>query len=205
MSDLFRRNLEVKKNAYLNWGRSDYPNTEFFHHSKMFKESGDLLLAQIGEHRVKTADTVIQPTIYLYRHSIELLLKGIIISEYLMKDVAINDIKKKIKGHDLEALWLKAQDIIKKYLKKDIKNEPSKLEEIDQALLALHYFDEDSTQFRYPYNLKLEKQMIGDGEISYAIDYNHFEKEFHKLYVFLNGCYDIIENFYHEQEIKKIF
>lgn len=205
MSNLFRSNPDVKKNAYFNWRRSDFPNRDFLQQSEKYKQSGDFLLAQIGENRTKTADIVIEPAIYLYRHSIELLLKAILISEYLMKDLTINEIKKKVKGHYLNDLWSKAKDTIKIYLKKEIENDPGKLEEMEQALLALHYLDKDSTQFRYPYNLKLEKQMAGNGEISYPIDYNHFKKEFHKLYVFLKGCYDVIENCYQEQENIRIF
>ncbi|MGF9697828.1 hypothetical protein [Paenibacillus sp. MABNR03] len=84
MGELFKRNSDINKNAYPNWRRSDYSSWEFKTYSEMYKKSGDLLISSIGSNITKQADEVIIPSIFLYRHSTELILKAILLTHYLM-------------------------------------------------------------------------------------------------------------------------
>ena len=120
MSELFKENPNIDNNAYPNWRRSTYPNLNFFTYSEMFKSSGDKLIDSIGDNKHKVADEVINPALFLYRHSIELILKAIIATDYLLENYDYEKIKDKLRGHSLKSLWSKTENVIRKYYKKDV-------------------------------------------------------------------------------------
>ena len=201
MGELFFRNPDIEKNAFPNWRRSIYPGDEFATYASMFKNSGDKLIESIGGNYNKEADEVINPVLYLYRHSVELILKAILITDYLLKDMEFEKIIDKLNGHDLRVLWNKADTVIREYLTEDIKKDKKPMDFMRKAIMELHDLDEKSFIFRYPYDTKLNLHKVGDGEAHYAFDYQLFRDRFNKVYKYLEGCYNAVFNAYENQEV----
>ncbi len=138
MERLLERNYDICKNAYPNWRRSDYPSSDFHVYSKMYMKSADYLIDSVGDNHDKRADEIIIPALFLYRHSIELILKAILLTDYLMDEtVGLKKIEKKLSVHSLEDLWKKARNIIFKYFRNDIKKDKKPLEVMDNAVSDL--------------------------------------------------------------------
>ncbi len=205
MIELFKCNGNIDKNAYPNWRRTSYPNMNFYKYAEMFKSSGDKLIDSIRDNKHKAADEIINPTLYLYRHSIELFLKAILVTDYLLEDYKYHKIQDKLQGHSLESLWSKTDHVIRKYYKSDVKEDKKPLTDARKAVNELAGIDTDSTTFRYPYDRELKKQVVADGKSSYAIDYINLKNEFNNLYEFLEGCFLGIYDIYENQETIRVF
>lgn len=54
-------------------------------YSEMYKTSVDILLGSVDNTFRYEADKIIIPSIFLYRHSVELILKAIMLTHYLME------------------------------------------------------------------------------------------------------------------------
>lgn len=198
MGELFKRNSDINKNAFPNWRRSHYSSWEFKTYSDMYKKSGDLLLNSIGDNVTKQADEVIIPSIFLYRHSTELILKAILLTHYLMdKSMTREKIQEKLKGHSLKTLWNKTENILHEYLGEAIRKDRSPLVMMKETIEDLDSVDSSSMMFRYPFDNKYEKaQLIGDKEHNYGIDYEHLKLAFNESYNYFEGCFYTIYNKY---------
>ncbi|PWK06240.1 hypothetical protein [Tumebacillus permanentifrigoris] len=205
MSSLFVVNTDINKNAYPNWRRSTYPNENFCSYSEMFKSSADDLIDTIGSNLLKKADEIINPAIFLYRHSIELMLKALLVTHYLLENADHEKIQKKLDGHFLESLWSKTENIIRIHCKQYVEQDSKTLKAMREAVLELHNIDKDSTIFRYPFDNKLNVQKIGDEQRHYAIDYTNLKNNMNDLFVFLLGCYHVVYDKYENQDVIRVF
>jgi hypothetical protein len=189
MGELFKRNSDINKNAFPNWRRSDYSSWEFKIYSEMYKKSGDLLINSIGDNVIKEADEVIIPSIFLYRHSTELILKAILLTHYLMdRSMTREKIQEKLKGHSLRSLWNKTENILPEYLSEAIRKDRSRITMMKATIEDLESIDSSSMMFRYPFDNKYEKaQLIGDKEHNYGIDYEHLKLTFDEAYNYFEG------------------
>ncbi|OMF88740.1 hypothetical protein [Paenibacillus sp. FSL R7-0337] len=206
MNVLFKRNPDIKKNAYPNWRRTDYSSWEFMTYSEMYKTSGDVLLGSVHNTFRYEADAIIIPSIFLYRHSVELILKAIMLTHYLMEQLMTREkIQKKLHGHDLEVLWSRAENIIRLYLYDSIKRDRKPLELMMGAVKELNSLDPSSMMFRYPFdNEYKDAQLIGDKQHNYGIDYEELKSSFGEVYNYFKGCFDTIYNKYENLETTPI-
>ncbi|WP_164515010.1 hypothetical protein [Paenibacillus lentus] len=202
MGVLFKRNPEIKKNAYPNWRRSNYSSWEFKVYSEMYKKSGDLLIDSVGDNTTNKADEVIIPSIFLYRHAIELILKAILLTHYLMdKSMTRKKIQEKLKGHNLQTLWNKAENILQEYLSGAIKKDRTPLLLMKTAIEELDLIDSSSMMFRYPFdNEYKEAQLIGNKEHNYGIDFMELKQNFNEAYNYFEGCFYTVYNKYENLE-----
>lgn len=166
---------------------------------------GNRLIDSIGDNKHKVADEVINPVLFLYRHSIELILKAIIVTDYLLENYDYEKMKDKLRGHSLESLWSKTENVIRKYYKKDVEKNIKQLEFARKAVREIDFTDKDSTIFKYPYDRELEKQSVGSGESSYAIDYVYLKNKIEELFDFLSGCFHGLFHIYENQESILVF
>jgi hypothetical protein len=91
---LFTRNDDIYKNAFPNWQKTFKQHDEYFAlYAEHFKEAADKLILSIKENYVHIADSIVNPALYLYRHSIELCLKAILYHNYFTKGLNIEKIK----------------------------------------------------------------------------------------------------------------
>lgn len=202
MEVLFKRNPDIYKNAFPNWRRTIYSIYEFKTYSEMYKSSGDLLIDSIEENIGHQADEVIIPSIFMYRHSIELILKAILLSHYLMDENKSREkIQKKLDGHNLQTLWNRAENIIREYLNESIKNDKEPFDLMKTSIKELDLLDPTSMMFRYPFDKDYkEPQLIGDKEESFGIDYEELQHSFDNVYSFFLGCFHIIYDKYEGQD-----
>lgn len=133
-----------------------------------YKKAGDLLIEQ-GISDDENYD-IAYPTLYTYRHAIELYLKGIIelnSEEYKFK-----------KSHSLEELYEKE---FKKSLKKILDVEPPKW--FENMIKILHEFEVkenvEGTNFRYGISLNKDEFLVDLAHIKERMTW--FQKSIHKI------------------------
>ena len=206
MEVLFTRNPDIKKYAYPNWRRNTESSWDFFTYTEMYKNSADILISSASDNIGYRADETIIPCIFLYRHSVELILKGILLTHYLMDESMTREkIKDKLHGHSLKVLWNKTENILHQYLKESIKRDKEPLDLMKNAVEELDLADSSSMMFRYPYEAEFKnKQLIGDQERNYGIDYQALKENFENVYKYFSGCFQSIYARYENLEVRPI-
>lgn len=109
-----------------------------------FKNSGDLVVRGVVEHRLST-ERMFYPVAYLYRHYVELALKDLIRMALLLE--LTDGAKKALSGHDLERLWRKARSALEAFFDGD---DRTSLEAAESIVLQFHALDKSGQEFRYP-------------------------------------------------------
>jgi len=116
-------------------------NTSWVVYAEGFKRAAEILIENVTT--TFEINTVIYPTLALFRQYVELTLKEIIsYGQYLEE----HDVRQG--GHDLKNLWAVAKSYIKKHCK-DLKKE--KINRIELLIYELHELDPTSEATRYPY------------------------------------------------------
>jgi len=199
---LFTSNPDIYKNAYPNWQKSFRQRNDLFDlYSRHFKEAADKLIDSIGDNRGHVADSIINPALFLYRHSIELALKAILYHIYMSSDLDEEKIEEKLNGHSLNSLWSKVNNEIRsKYKFGSKQDEKNEFKKIGALINELYETDDSSMIFRYPFDTKLNEYTYGDGKESFSIDFIHFKNQLDYLHVRLRyWIYDqITEAWNHE-------
>ncbi len=111
MGNIFSYNLDINKNAYLNWDM-DYNNdsSDLKVMADGFALAAERLMNNVfADNRDKKADILIFPILFSAYHSIELYLKAI-----LYKIDQIQGNRKIHKGHDIKKLLEEMEKQIKK-------------------------------------------------------------------------------------------
>lgn len=137
------------------------------------------------EHIVSPNNDYVISVIFLYRHSIELDLKSLLLTlkskECISKNTTPNRKKiiDKLKKHSLSNIWNMVNPLLQKYYKaSDCKN---LIKTISKQLKELDDFDPDSTSFRYPYknnvdNNEFVKNLNGITHINLLVFYEEINK-----------------------------
>lgn len=116
-----------------------------------YKEAADLLVNSV-EQRKGTADSLIFPIVFLYRHYIELRLKSLLHDGRRLLD---RDHKEKSE-HQLSKLWPHVRDILNE-LWPD--GDAKQIKAVDTLIEQFEKADPRSTFFRYPKNFEGEKSV----------------------------------------------
>lgn len=199
--------------GYTNYNYSADFSTDFAKLADNYKESGDILIDSLDFKNHK-ADQIIIPTIYFYRHSLDLILKaitslGMVMDEKLKGEEFFKEIKK-VHGHDLDKLWKMSKPYIKKYLNEDIKNNPEGLFFMEECIKEIHSFDKKSTKLRYPAEFLqktkiLKTNKFGDKKDSYGINVVILKKNFNKYYSYFSGSFDVMFNINENSDAIRVF
>lgn len=181
---LFERSPNLYQNAFPNWQKSSTPSDELFLlYAEHFKEAADKLVLSINSNVGHIADILINPIIYLYRHSIELSLKAILLKNYLDQNINNEKIKEKITSHDLQSLWDKVNNAIRiNYNFINNHSHENELRKIGRLINELNLTDPGSMNYRYPFDKDLTEFIYGDGKESFGIDYVNMMREFEYLH-----------------------
>lgn len=182
---LFTTNPNIYLNAYPNWQKSFREREEYFNlFARNFKETADKLIDSIGENSGHIADKLINPALYLYRHSIELSLKGVLYPLYIKRGVSEDKIQKKLDCHDLVKLWDRLYPMMVEELPhfKSNHHYKNELKKMHKSIVELNSTDPGSFNYRYPFDTKLVENIYGDGRESYGFDYIYFKKGMSWLY-----------------------
>jgi hypothetical protein len=166
---LFRENIsahyDVNLDPYLTLGPL---GDNWYKYLSAYKEAADILVNKIINDR-SVQDYFVLPTIYLYRHSIELSLKLII--RYGSELYDESDYRQ---IHDLDKLWFHCRSIIEKNWPKEQKY-CEILNATEKLIEELSKIDPTGEESRYPEKPTIKKKQktiknINDNIVSTEID-----------------------------------
>lgn len=194
---------------------TDYAKTNFKALSKAFKFSADAVVYHMetritfnsrnafGNSEVSNYNyEELSSVLYLYRHSLELVLKYSVIKflsipnfkEKLLSDEGEKKILKALSGHDLSMLWNLIENILKlrwpnNYKYPDIK-QARKIKEL------IHKLDKTGQSFRYSGEKINSLLEIEDSyfmlDVLTDIDFKKLQKHFNRLFRFIERCSECI-------------
>ena len=111
-----------------------------------YKEAADLLVETVAEQK-GTADSLIFPIVFIYRHYIEIRLKSLLIYGYSLQD---KEYKQKSE-HSLFKLWEKVRELLIEIFPNE---DNDNMKAIDLLIKQIEEVDPGSTSFRYPKDFK---------------------------------------------------
>jgi hypothetical protein len=121
---------------------SEYP-IHWSIYSAGYKMAADRLVNSLSEDRYEI-DFLIFPILYLYRHYLELALKGIIRDGESLLDSQ----RKPPEGHVLDKLWVRAEQVLRECSKIETVENPD-LSIIDNCIRQFATVDPSGESFRY--------------------------------------------------------
>lgn len=185
MKEIFSNNIDIEKNAYLNWRTHRH---EHIHNmivlANGFMSSSLLLTEQVLiDNRDKKADSLIYPILFNVNHGIELYLKAI---SWSLNN--LNNTDKKFRtNHNLNELL---QDVIS--LVRLFESDKDKLKEFDRRIRPLENFIKEIYS-------KIEN-IKSDGKKIYNIDFSRYSLTLQgEPQFYINELENVIvdmENFY---------
>jgi len=142
-----------------------------------YKEAGDSLV-KLATDRNGTADTLVYPIVFLYRHYIELRLKALLHDGCRLLECEY----KPIFAHLLSDLWTKVRAILVELWPDE---NQANLEAMDSLIAQYDQLDPRSTTFRYPMDFK------GNHSIklqSPRVDLKHLKDVVEAMSIILEGA-----------------
>ncbi|HDR8127637.1 TPA: hypothetical protein QC448_002846 [Bacillus cereus] len=194
--DFFKKN---KIESLINLkGNSDLKE-EFSKYSIMFKESAHLITEHIFEKpNIGKLDTYFFSLAYLYRHSLELILKAIGF-KYILDIGSRRDFIKET-FHNLASLL----EAVNPYIKDNVIRNCEAFQWIEAFFEDINDIDKESDSFRYPFGITMERNPF-DNKKKFGIK-SFFEEQTHiNLFAFANKmeiAFEILESYLHEKDIK---
>ena len=154
-------------------------------HAEAFKLAADMVLdshegATSGPHN----DKLLYPTIYLYRHCLELKLKDLILLGVRIgnftRDEKLNDI---LSRHELTRLWTK----VKRFLQVNYPEDTEQVSAVEAVVQEFHQIDRDGQTMRYDRDTNLRKRNYE--HVPSHISITNLRETMEKVYSYLDGRY----------------
>jgi hypothetical protein len=128
----------------LGWTRSFGTLEAWSKHASGYRLAADQLVRDILERRVHPVDELVHPIPFLYRHYLELQLKGLYLLVCVFREVT----PERFTRHSLVGLWEKVrpdlEDIMAAALTKEI------CDAVQEKFIQFDEIDRQSDAFRYP-------------------------------------------------------
>lgn len=207
MKDIFSYNVDINKNAYMNWRTNKHEHIKnMIVIAKGFMMSSIILVEQIlNNNRNKNADIVVFPILFNANHAIELYLKAITWTLNIILDK-----HEKIEGnHDIKQIFNVVCSRVNEFEKSKEKKEQFKKLTINlkDYLNELYIKIEDKSNgkykdnmdfSRYPFNTKYVNHFYIDQFDNVVIDLENFLLRFTEIGTNLNTIaehylYDFLE------------
>lgn len=131
------------------WDRAKDVSESFYHFGAAFYSSAELIVDRmLNEHHIDELDKYFFPVFFLYRHSIELLLKSI-------GCIFITDRSNRV--NFIRDTFHNPEDLLQYILRCTPKHRPEKeIKWLEEYFQNLSKFDKASDSFRYPFRVKTE-------------------------------------------------
>lgn len=151
-----------------------------------FREAADRIIATLEEEKhFHNADMLVFPVAYLYRHSIELMLKQLIsegLSLHLLDDC--ESLQATLRGHNLSALWKHTRKAIEGFWPN---SERADLEATEKTILAFDALDRSGQAFRYGKNIKGQPNLV---DAPAQVELRELRRVMTGVFNLLGGCLD---------------
>jgi hypothetical protein len=99
-------------------------------------------------------DQLLYPTIYLYRHCLELKLKDLILLGVRCGNFKLDDVREVVGGHGLCPLWTK----VKQFLQIHCPDDKDQIKVVEAVVQEFHQIDRDGQTMRYDRDKELRKR-----------------------------------------------
>jgi hypothetical protein len=194
--DFFRKNK--RDELIILKGNSDIKE-EFAKYAVMFKKSAHLITEHIFEKAdTSKLDTYFFSLAYLYRHSLELLLKAIGFKYILDLENRKDFINETF--HNLSSLL----EAVHPHIEENVLRNYDAFQWLETFFEDMNDIDKESDSFRYPFGITIERKPF-DNQKHYGIK-TFFEKQTHiDLFNFANKmeiAFEILESYFFETDIK---
>lgn len=192
---MIKRGL-VDRNKVVTIQNSYDLSKDFYNYASNFKEAGlKVAYEMIRSANIAKLDTMFFPVTFLYRHSIELILKAIAFKYIKNEDERITFLKETF--HNLSALLNTVEPFIKKITVKDTEC----YQWLHSLLKSMNDIDKESDSFRYPFSIIRDKNHKQQYRAKWF-----FEKQTHINLVHLVNkmeiAFDILNTYYKEQGLE---
>ncbi|WP_342567783.1 hypothetical protein MKY09_05305 [Psychrobacillus sp. FSL K6-4046] len=190
MEDVFSNNIDINKNAYINWRIEKHnPIKNMLTIADGFMESSIILAEQaLEDNRDKKADIIIYPILFNANHAIELYLKAI---GWTVNILLHND-KKVEGGHDIQQILNVVKSRVNEFemdkdRKKTFKELISNLENyIKELFLKIETEDggkkKGNMDFsRYPFDTKYVSHFYIETFDNVVVDLENFVEKFKEI------------------------
>lgn len=179
-------------------GNSDIKE-EFTKYAVMFKESAHLITEHIfAKADVSKLDTYFFSLAYLYRHSLELLLKAIGFKYILDIENRKDFIKETF--HNLSSLL----EAVHPHIEDNVLRNYEAFQWLEAFFEKMNDIDKESDSFRYPFGITIKREPFGNQK-HFGIK-SFFEKQTHiNLFAFANKmeiAFEILESYLLEIDLK---
>lgn len=138
-----------------------------------------------------TKDSYIFPALFCFRQYLEIVMKSAIL-RYRNGDIKPYPGEAKFKTHDLEELWTK----LIKHIQED-----EDVDNIGRIIRELNEVDNDSTAFRYDYQLNRIVRNKDNRQINELLDLDVLRQRILQLYRFFDGIDDDSRVYYDKNQI----
>lgn len=190
MKDVFSYNIDIDKNAYINWRIERHnPIKNMLTIADGFMESSIMLAEQaIEDNRTKKADIIIYPILFNANHAIELYLKAI---GWTVNILLQND-KKVEGGHDIQQILNVVKSRVNEFeidkdRKKNFKELISNVENYIKELFSKIEIEDGRNKkgnmdfSRYPFNTKYVSHFYIETFDNVVVDLENFVDRFKEI------------------------
>ncbi len=113
-----------------------------------YQRAADMIVEAAHDDDLNPDDLVF-PVVYLYRHHLELMLKGLV--RLGVRLGSLDDCENNLGGHNLHKLWNKAKQLIKEVWPDSPDDD---VQAVEQVILQFHKLDPTGQAFRYARDTK---------------------------------------------------
>ena len=179
-----------KKNKYtLKLDTANDVSASFYNFSKAFYTAANLIVDRIfDKHNIDELDRYFFPVLFLYRHSIELLLKSI-------GCITVTD--KSDRSDFFKSTFHDPKSILQYIVNNTTISLTEELEWLSKYFQNIAVFDKASDSFRYPYHITKENDLFSDSKYTFERVFQkqthiNLPSEVHKI----SSAYEILNNLY---------
>lgn len=190
------KNGKIDKGKVLTIAQTYNHSEDFYNYANIFKKTGRKVAEEMmADNRIEKLDTIFFPVVFLYRHSIELILKAIGFKYIESRESRKNFLKETF--HNLSLILGEIEPFLTEFISVDKKG----YEWLKQLLNNMTDMDRESDSFRYPFKILRNKNDKPVFKMKWV-----FEKQTHidliKLVNKMEIAFEILNNYYSEKYIK---
>ena len=163
---------------------------EFAQLARYYLESANALIGRTIDDRSKL-DVYVYSAVFLYRHSVELLLKELI----WMSNFILGRGKTFPKKHELMVLWRSLKNNAKSLLTSDFPLNDEEVQYVETTLEEIIKYDPESDAFRYPLDKKMQRPLSD----VYHVNVKSLYERFNQIHEYFGRISFMIDYLYEAQ------